>query len=73
MTQDFQQEMAVYNANVIELLAYAGKYVVIRGDPIRGPFASIEHAWRTGRAIYGPEPFLVKQVRGGATFTGRAT
>ncbi len=38
MTQDFRQERAVYHANLIELLPYAGQFVVIRGQEIQGPF-----------------------------------
>jgi hypothetical protein len=72
MTQNFQQEMAVYNANLIELLVYAGKYVVIRGQEIHGPFGSLEQAWGAGRLSYGTGSFLVKQIQGEAALSGRA-
>ncbi len=62
MSNDFRREIAVYNANLIELLAYAGCYVVIRGEEIVGPFVAIEQAWATGRARYGSSPFLVQRV-----------
>ena len=62
MSPDFRREIAVYNANLIELLACAGRYVVIRGEEILGPFGAIEQAWATGRAQYGTSPFLVKQI-----------
>jgi hypothetical protein len=73
MTQNFQQELAVYNANLIELLAYAERYIVIRGQDIQGPFASLEQAWRSGRVSYGAGPFLVKQIRGETAPAGRAS
>lgn len=73
MTQNFQQELAVYNANLIELLAYAGRYVVIRGQEIQGPFGSLEQAWRAGRMSYGAGPFLVKQIRGDAASAVQAS
>jgi hypothetical protein len=72
MTQNFQQELAVYNANLIELLPYAGRFVVIREQEIRGPFINPDQAWQAGHRRYGSAPFLVKQIRGETTFTGRA-
>jgi hypothetical protein len=72
MTQDFQQELAVYHANLIELLPYAGRFVVIRGQEIQGPFNSPEHAWQTGHRQYGRAPFLVKQIHSESAFAGRA-
>ena len=73
MAQNFHQELAVYNANLIELLAYAGRFVVIRGHEIQGPFASLDHAWRAGRTSYGATPFLVKQIQGDTASAGRAS
>lgn len=73
MTQNFRQELAVYNANLIELLAYAGRYVVIRGPEIRGPFGTLEQAGRAGRVTFGASPFLVKQIQGETAFSGRAS
>ena len=73
MTQNFQQELAVYNANLIELLAYAGRYVVICGQEIQGPFGSLEQAWRAGRMSYGTGAFLVKQIQGESAFSGQAS
>ena len=73
MSQDLHQELAVYNANLIELLAYAGRFVVIRGDEIQGPFASLDQAWRAGRSSYGTGPFLVKQIQGEMAFAGQAS
>jgi hypothetical protein len=72
MVPTFQQELAVFNANLIELLAYAGRYVVIRGQEIQGPFASPEQAWRAARERHGAKPFLVKQIQGETSVASRA-
>lgn len=72
MSQSFQQELAIYNANLIELLAYAGRYVVIRGQEIQGPFGNLDQAWGAGRACHGAAPFLVKQIGAEAAYAGRA-
>lgn len=71
MTSDFQRELAVYNASLIDLLAYAGRYVVIRGPEIQGPFASLDQAWRAGRTRHGAGPFLVKQIGAEPSPAGR--
>jgi hypothetical protein len=71
MNQSFQEELAVYNASLIDLLAYAGRYVVIRGPEIHGPFASLEQAWGVGRTQFGSSPFLVKRIQGETAMPGR--
>ncbi len=72
MNRTFRQELAVYNANLIELLPSAGRFVLIRGQEIHGPFSGPEQAWQAGRRLYGRAPFLVKQIRSESTLTGRA-
>jgi hypothetical protein len=72
MTQTFEQELAVYHANLIELLPYAGRFVLIRGEEIQGPFSGPEQAWQAGCRLYGRAPFLVKQIRSESALTGRA-
>jgi hypothetical protein len=64
MTPTFHEELAVYNANLFDLLAYAGRSVTIRGSEIQGPFESPGQAWRAGRAWFGARPFLVTQIHG---------
>lgn len=64
----FQKELAVYNANLIDLMAYVGRSVVICGEEIRGPYDTPEQARQAGRARYGATPFLVKQIRGYPAF-----
>ncbi len=72
MPATFQQELAVYHAHLIELLAYTGRFVVIRGQEIQGPFDSPDQAWRAGRMRHGTGAFLVKQIHGEAGLAGRA-
>ncbi len=72
MPATFQQELAVYHANLIELLAYTGRFVVIRGREIQGPFDSPEQAQRAGQMRHGTGEFLVKRIHGEAVLAGRA-
>jgi hypothetical protein len=62
MPVTFQQELAVYT----------GRFVVIRGEEIQGPFDTPEQAWRAGRLRHGAAAFLVKQVHGETGFASRA-
>jgi hypothetical protein len=57
-----EKELSVYNANLIELLANEGKYVVICGDEINGVFESYDEALSVGYEKYGLTPFLAKQI-----------
>lgn len=57
-----EKELAVYNENLIDLLAHEGKYVLVQGETIRGPFETYENALAAGYEEFGLEPFLVKQI-----------
>jgi hypothetical protein len=57
-----ERELSVYEANLMDLLANEGKYVLIAGDDISGTFDSYEDALTAGYDRYGLEPFLVKQI-----------
>jgi len=57
-----EKELSVYDANLIDLLASEGKYVLIAGDQISGTFESYDAALAAGYERYGLEPFLVKQI-----------
>ncbi len=70
MTPSFHHELAVYNAHLIDLLAYAGRYVTIRGKYIQGPFENPEQARRFGQVRNGAGPFLVQQIHREAPFAG---
>ena len=57
-----EKELAVYNEHLIDLLAHEGKYVLVRGVTIRGPFETFEDALAAGYEEFGLDPFLVKQI-----------
>lgn len=57
-----ERELATYQAHLIDLVADEGKFVVVRGEEIFGPFASYEDALGAGYERFGPVEFLVKQV-----------
>ncbi|MGC8638525.1 MAG: hypothetical protein ACP5XB_01460 [Isosphaeraceae bacterium] len=57
-----EKELATYNENLIDLLAHEGKYVLVRGVTIRGPFDTYENALAAGYEEFGLDPFLVKQI-----------
>jgi hypothetical protein len=57
-----EKELATYNQNLIDLLAHEGKFVLIHGVTIKGPFETFEDALAAGYDAYGLEPFLVKQI-----------
>ena len=58
----FEKELNVYDANLIDLLANEGKFVLIFGDEIGGIFDDYEEALKAGYEKYGLESFLVKQI-----------
>jgi hypothetical protein len=41
----FEKEIATYDANLIDLLGSQGKYVLILGDEISGPFETSMRRW----------------------------
>ena len=57
-----EKELSTYDANLIDLLANAGKYVLISGEKIAGVFETYEEALQAGYEKYDLEPFLVKQI-----------
>jgi hypothetical protein len=57
-----EKELSVYEANLPELLANEGKYVLVSGEQISGPFDTYEDALAVGYEKYGLVPFLVKQI-----------
>jgi hypothetical protein len=62
MAMALERELAVYNEHLMELLANEGKYVVVLGEAIEGPFDSYEDALQAGYDKFGVVPFLVKQI-----------
>jgi len=63
-TGTLQKELAVYEANLTKWLdaSQQGKFVLIKGDVIEGPFDTYEEALRVGYTKHAPPPFLVKQL-----------
>lgn len=58
-----EKELAKYEAERSNLLPTTeGKFVLIRGDELAGPFDSFADAVKAGYAKFGNVPFLVKQV-----------
>ena len=56
-------EPKVYEASLQNLLGTAeGKFVLIHGDEIAGPFDNQMDAIAAGYAKFGNVPFLVKQI-----------
>jgi hypothetical protein len=57
-----ERELSVYESHLPELLANEGKYVLVSGEEISGPFDAYEDALEVGYDKYGLVPFLVKQI-----------
>jgi hypothetical protein len=57
-----EHELQVYQSNLIDLLQNEGKYILIRGEDIQGPWDSYEDALTAGYDKYGLVPFLVKKI-----------
>jgi hypothetical protein len=59
-----EHEMGIYRANLTDLLANEGKYVVIKGDEILpGRYDDYEAALAAGYDRFGPVAFLVKRIQ----------
>lgn len=57
-----QQEMETYNRRLPELLANAGKYVLISGDDVEGFFEAYADALTAGYTHHPDGRFMVKRV-----------
>ena len=51
-----ERELAIYNENLMDLLTNEGKYVVVHGETIQGPFDTYEYALRAGYHKFGVVP-----------------
>ena len=58
-----ENELSVYNRHLIDLLAHEGKFTLVCGEEIGGPFETYEAALQAGYERFGLVPFLVKQIR----------
>jgi hypothetical protein len=66
ITMALEHEIEVYRANLMDMLGVnyvnEGKYTLIKGDEILGPFDAYEDAIRIGYDRHGLTPFLVKKL-----------
>jgi hypothetical protein len=58
-----EYEQATYQAHLIDLLSYEGKYILIKGEDIVGPWETYEEALQAGYDRFGLVPFLVKKIQ----------
>ena len=60
------QELQFYRLHLIDMLGVndvnEGKYTVIKGTDVQGPFDFYEDALEAGYSRYGLVPFLVKKI-----------
>src|SRR5271157_1594841 len=47
-TMPLERELAIYSENLMDLLTSEGKYVVVHGETIQGPFDTYEDALQAG-------------------------
>ena len=57
-----EREMKTYSDHLVDLVAHAGKCVLIKGDVIDGTFDTYSDALKAGYEKHKLEPFLVKQI-----------
>ncbi len=57
-----EKELATYKANLAELKAQAGKYVLIHGDDVVDTYSAYDDALKEGYEKFGLEPFMVKCI-----------
>jgi hypothetical protein len=60
---NFKVELAAYDEHLPELLSSEGKFVLILGSAVDGPFDTYEEALDAGYEKHGLKQFLVKQIR----------
>jgi hypothetical protein len=58
----FEREIETYNLHLMDLLVNEGKYVLVKGDQIEGPFDTYEQAIAAGYSRFGPVSFLMKKI-----------
>lgn len=58
-----EKELETYNNHLAEWTADNGKFVLIRGDEVKGVYGTYEDALKEGFETYGLNEFLVKQIQ----------
>jgi hypothetical protein len=62
-TPPFGTELAVYNANLADLLkSHVGKFVLIHENEVVGVFDSELNALQAGYQRFGPVPLYIRQI-----------
>lgn len=59
---EFDRELATYLKHLMDLVQHEGRYVVVLGDEILGPFDTYEAALKGGYDRFGVVAFLVQKV-----------
>ena len=62
MKDKLNTEIETYNSKLPELIASAGKFVVIRGQDIAGTFDTYNDGLKFAYHQFGLEPFLIKKI-----------
>jgi len=60
-----EQELVTFQQELATMLSkgWQGKYVLIRGSDVDGPWPTENEAYREGRRRFGMTPFMVRQVQ----------
>jgi hypothetical protein len=68
-----EKELATYNEKLPELLANAGKFVLIHGSDVVDYFDTYRDAMKAGYKAFGLDSFFVKRIEplGSAIFFSR--
>ncbi len=58
-----EKELETYQRELPKLIAQEGKYVLIHGGTVAGPWDTYEDALKAGYANFSLKPFLVKKIQ----------
>jgi len=58
----FEREIETYHNHLSDFLANEGKYVLIKGEEISGPYDKYEETLEAGYDRYGPARFVVRKI-----------
>ncbi|CAN5490327.1 hypothetical protein BH09SUM1_BH09SUM1_00080 [soil metagenome] len=69
----FKNELATYKRHLAELMSSEGKFVLVKGDEVFGPFDSYDIAIGEGYTRFGLNSFMVTKIEapGHGTFVTR--
>jgi hypothetical protein len=58
-----EQEMRTYQRELPNLLQHEGKFALVHGDEVAGPYDTYQDALKAGYEKYDLKPFLVKCIQ----------